>query len=270
MLKKTKHHSEGVEACSLLSIYIYICSRNPASFLNQLSCQGKNHQTASRQTFWATALKQLWPLLCPLFMEIHMFIITEWKHNSYLVWLYPTKNIYIFQLHFTLMAPFEMLPTGPLSCTVLSSNLLIFHVHFFSRPDFTTVLCPHPSESCLFKWRQSMRLLRYCVGFYTHKPFAHPCVNTLLLNASIQALAKLSFSRRAESSFCVARTLRVTWTFFRTRSETSVWVCWPAVWFVHAYAKNAHFHYLWKRLRVLRAGQKVWSPCIVHETHAIC
>lgn len=50
-------------------------------------------------------------------------------------------------------------------------------------------------------------------GIYTHKPFAHPCVNTLLLNASIQALAKLSFSRRAESSFGVARTLCVKGTF---------------------------------------------------------
>lgn len=30
-----------------------------------------------------------------------------------------------------LMAPFEMLPTGSLSCAILSSNLLIFYVHFF-------------------------------------------------------------------------------------------------------------------------------------------
>lgn len=30
-----------------------------------------------------------------------------------------------------LIAPIEMLPTGPLSCPVLSSNLLIFYVHFF-------------------------------------------------------------------------------------------------------------------------------------------
>lgn len=30
-----------------------------------------------------------------------------------------------------LIAPFEMQPTGPLSCAVLSSSLLIFYVHFF-------------------------------------------------------------------------------------------------------------------------------------------